>query len=620
MSLPQSEKKAFGSQGLSSNVDLSWVTVENDSFSALLFRTCLVGCLLGMVATIYFLLGLAGYVHSLLLNLLVAASLAAASSFFFIVFAGAFRQTNWIGRTIWLSIFIILGAEILLCLVPPTARDELTHHLAIPRLYVRAGRIIEVPMAPYSYYPMLLDMLYTPWVYWGYDSVPKLVHGFFGFLTGLSLYTYLSRRMNAVYGLLGFFFFVSVPSVLRLSHWAYVDLGVTFYATAALLCLLRWREDKDASRWLLLAALLAGFAVATKPNGLVAWLLLFFLFAWLLVREPKRGFNRLVAELMLFVVVGALPFIPWLTKNWLQTGNPFFPLLGGLFLSKTGAGGGAASYVSLGVFTKRDLLYDESWWQILTLPLRLFFFGRDDDPQYFDGVLGPGLILLLPWAFKGKWLEEKKLLMSFALLFFLYALFLVDLRVRYILPIVPPLVILLTYGVFNVYLRIKRQVYLYAALVCFAAFNGYYLWRYFQDVTPLGYVTGRESRADYLTRALPEYAAFQYVNRELSPATKIYLLFVGRRAYYCDQEYFHDGGELPGFLLGAIRSAKEPADVARQLEAKHLTHLLIRDDLLIRFLRDNLDPAQQRRWDAFAAHHLRNLFRDRGYSVLQLHG
>ena len=75
--------------------------------------------------------------------------------------------------------------EIILCLVPPTARDELTHHLAIPQLYVRAGRIIEVPMAPYSYFPMLLDMLYTPWIYWGYDSVPKLIHGLFGFLTGI---------------------------------------------------------------------------------------------------------------------------------------------------------------------------------------------------------------------------------------------------------------------------------------------------------------------------------------------------------------------------------------------------------------------------------------------------
>jgi Dolichyl-phosphate-mannose-protein mannosyltransferase len=591
-----------------------------DRFSALLSRTGWVGCLLGIVATIYFLLGLAGYVGSPLLDLFVAVSLAGAAGFFFTAFIAAVRHANWVGRILGLAILVILIAEIVLSLVPPTARDELTHHLAIPRLYAQAGRIIEVPIAPYAYYPMLLDMLYTPWVYWGYDSIPKLTHGLFAFLTGLSLYAYLSRRMNAVYGLLGFLFFISVPAVLRLSHWAYVDLGVTFYATVSLLCLLRWREEKDDGQWLLLAALSAGFAVASKPNGLVAWLLLFFVLLWVSVREAEKGWGKIFSQCMLFAVVGALPYLPWLTKNWLQTGNPFYPLLPGFFPAKPGVEGGTAIYVSLGVFVKRDLLYGESGWQIAALPLRLFFFGRDDDPQYFDGVLSPALILLLPWAFKGKWLEEKKLFMGFALLFLLYALFLVDLRVRYILPIVPPLVILLIYGVFNVYLRIKRPVYLFAALLCFVAFHGYYLWRYFQTADPLGYITGRESRAAYLTRVLPEYAAFQYVNRTLSSNAKIYLLFIGRRGYHCERDYFHDGGELPGFLLGAIRSAKEPAEIARQFKTKHLTHLLVRDELLLRFLSDNLDPAQQRLWDAFAANHLKSLFSAHGYSVFQLYG
>jgi hypothetical protein len=133
-------------------------------------------------------------------------------------------------------------------------------------------------------------------------------------------------------------------------------------------------------------------------------------------------------------------------------------------------------------------------------------------------------------------------------------------------------------------------------------------------------MTGQESREAYLTRLLPEYAAFQFVNRELSSTAKIYLLFAGRRAYHCAREYFHDGGELPGFLLEAIRSAKEPADIARRIKTRQLTHLLVRDDLLIRFLRDNLDPDQKRLWDAFASHHIHSLFRQQGYSVLQLHG
>jgi hypothetical protein len=591
-----------------------------DRSSVLLFRTGWVGCLLGIVATIYFLLGLAGYVGSPLLNLFVAVSLAGAAAFFFTAFIAAVRQANWVGRILGLSILVILIAEIVLSLVPPTARDELTHHLAIPRLYAQAGRIIEVPMAPYAYYPMLLDMLYTPWVHWGYDSIPKLIHGLFAFLTGLSLYAYLSRRMNAVYGLLGFFFFISVPTVLRLSHWSYVDLGVTFYTTGSLLCLLRWREEKNGGRWLLLAALSAGFAVAAKPNGLVAWLLLFFLLLWVSVRETEKGWGKIFAQCLLFAVVSALPYLPWLAKNWLQTGNPFFPLLASFFPAKPGIEGVSAIYVDLGVFAKRDLLYGESWWQIAALPIRLFFFGRDDDPQYFDGVLSPALILLLPWAFKGKWLEEKQLLIGFALLYLLYALFLADLRVRYILLIVPPLVILLIYGVFNVYLRIKRPAYLFAVLLGFAAFHGFYLWRYFQAADPLGYLTGRESRAAYLTRVLPEYAAFQYVNRTLPPEAKIYLLFIGRRGYHCERDYFHDGGELPGFLLGAIRSAKEPAEIARQFKTKHFSHLLVRDELLLRFLSDNLNPTQQKLWDAFVAHHLKSLFSDRGYSVLQLYG
>ena len=592
-----------------------------ERFSTLLFRSSLVGCLLGVIATVYLLGGLAGYVHSPFLNLLAAGGLAAALFVFVHAFGSSFGETNWVGRSLWLLIVVILLVEVLLCLVPPTARDELTHHLAIPRLYAQAGRISEIPMAPYSYYPMLLDMLYTPWIYWGYDFVPKFVHGLFGWLTGLALYAYLSRRMNAVYGLLGFFFFISIPAVLRLSHWAYVDLGVTYYATASLLCIVRWYEEKESRRWLILAALSAGFSVATKPNGWLAFLLLFLLFAFVLVRQPGRGWVKMGSDLTLFAVLGCLPFLPWLVKNWFQTGNPFFPLFGGFFASQTaGEASSAAAYVSLGIFAKRELLYGESWWQIAALPIRIFFSGQDDNPQYFDGVLSPILIVLLPWAFKGKWLEEKKLLMSFAVLFLLYAVFLADLRIRYILPIVPPLVVLLAYGVFNIYLRIKQPAYLFAGLLLFAGLHGTYLWKYFTEVAPAAYVLGWESREAYLTRRVAEYPAFQYINRELPETAKIYLLFVGRKAYYCERDYFHDGGELPALLLNAIQSAKDPVQIEEALNRRGITHLLIRDDLLERYLNHNLSAREETLWNAFVAQGLRRQFQSRGYSLYQLHG
>ncbi len=596
------------------------MSVVEERFALLLWRASLTGVLIGAAATLYFLIGLAGYITSPLPNFFIAAAIGGVFLFFSFEFVRAFGESQWLGRSVWLAILVVIIVEIILSLVPPTARDELTHHLTIPRLYARAGRIIEVPMAPYSYYPMLLDMLYTPWVVWGLDSAPKLVHGLFGYLTALLLYAYLARRMNPVYGLLGFFFFISIPSVLRLSHWAYVDLGITFYTTATLLCLLRWCEEKDKRSWLGLAGLSAGFAVATKPNGLVGLLLLALLLAWQLAKEPKRGVGKITFDLALFGVTSALPFLPWLAKNWYQTGNPFFPLLGGFFSAREGGGSTGGVHVSLGIFAKREQLYGESWWEIAALPLRIFFAGKDDSAQYFDGMLSPLLILFLPWAFKGKWREDKHFLFAFAILFLLYALFLVDMRIRYILLIVPPLVILLVYAVFNMYLRIKQPAYLILGLLFFTGFHGLYLYRHFREVAPIPFLFGKESRAGYLTRMLPEYPTFEYINNQLPTDAKIYLLFIGRRGYHCLRDYFHDGGDLPAFLQGAILSAQEPAQVEHLLRRRGITHLMVRTDLLARYLGENLPPAKIALWNEFAVSRLSLNFQERGYALYKLHG
>ncbi|MGE5218338.1 MAG: phospholipid carrier-dependent glycosyltransferase, partial [Chloroflexota bacterium] len=418
----------------------------------------------------------------------------------------------------------------------------------------------------------------------------------------------------------GFFLFISTPVIARLSHWGYIDLGMTFYTTASLLALLRWREQRESLLSLSLAALSLGFALATKPSGLVGALVISLLFLMVIVKPPRKSLEMISRELALFGACAALPFIPWLAKNWLQTGNPFYPLLSHLFSSYTAVRTSAPSFAGLGIFDKRELLYSEGFWQIVGLPLRIFFFGQDDKPQFFDGVLTPVLVLFLPWAFKGKWAEEKRLLGAFALLFLLYALFLVDLRIRYILPIVPALVVLAVYGVHNVYLGIKRPALLFAALIGFSLWHTAYLWRYFRQASPVAYLSGNESRDAYLARRLPEYAALRYINENTAPTAKIYLLFIGRRAYYCEREYFHDGGDLPGYLLGAIRAAKKPDQIEQALKQKGITHLIVREDLLTEFLTQNLTPDQAAIWNLFAQDRLTLLFRDRGYAVYRLHG
>jgi hypothetical protein len=608
--------------------------LDTDRCSLLLLRTALAGVGLGVAATLYFLDGLAGYPAATASDGAVALAPILGGVFFLYSFFFQPWRASRLGFILRFIIAAVVVLEVVLGLLPPTARDELTHHLAIPRLYVTAGRILEIPFAPYSYYPMLLDMLYVPWVRWQWDSIPKMVHGLFGLLSGVLIYAYLARRLSPVYGLLGFLFFISTPAIFRLGHVAYVDLGLVFYSTASLLCLLRWLEDPATDnpqseipnpkfRWLLLSGLSAGFALATKPNGLLVFFLLFFLLAFSLGSGRRSGLKPFVLGISIFSLFAFLPVCPWLIKNWVQTGNPFFPLLQGFFSQGGGGGAGGVAIVGeggLGIWATRTLLYGESWWEIAALPLRVFFSGRDDNPQYFDGVLNPILILFLPWAFKGKWIEEKRLLFGFAFFFLVYAVFLTNLRIRYILPIVPPLAILLAFGLHNVYLRIARPPLLFVGVILLAFFNVFYLWNYFVHASPLDYLKGRESREAYITRQLPEYPVFRYINGQLPESAKIYLLFIGRRAYYCERDYFHDGSENPWTLLRILHESVDDAGVLARLRQMGISHLMVREDLMLRFLKDNLDPQRWKKWNAFARRSLRGVYHSGGYSLYEIVG
>jgi hypothetical protein len=586
-------------------------TLDPLGCARLSYRLCLLGCALGGSATFYQISGLLGHLNDPGPNVLLVAVLLAATIYSWAIFLAA-KESVLVGRLSWYLVLLILIMDLVLGSVPPATRDELTHHLAIPRLYADHGRIFEISFALPSYYPMLVDMFYIPFVRWEWDFVPKLVHGLFGILTGLLVYSYLGLRLNRSYGLLGLLFFASLPIIVRLSGQAYVDLGLVFYSTGALLGVLQWKEN-PSNRWVVVAGLMAGFALATKPNGILVFLLLLFA---LILLQPGGGVTRATWAVVVFGACAFVAFSPWLVRNFSWTGNPVFPFFSHVF----GGGEKVAGDPGLDIIARRRLLYGESWWTIAALPLRIFFFGRDDQAGQFDGVLNPILVVFLPWAFRGKWYEEKRLLFFFALCYLVFAVFLTDLRIRYLLPIVPPLVILLVYALHNIYLRIARPWILIAAVASFLALNLIYMASYFQQVSPLAYIVGKESREVYLTRALGEYPVFQYINQNLPVSARIYLLFVGRRAYYCRRSYFYDGGELPWVLLQTLKNAEDPAGVERQLKERNLTHLVAHEGLLQRFLIDNLPPQKLGLWQAFKERALKELYHARGYSLYQING
>ena len=91
---------------------------------------------------------------------------------------------------------ILVLSIIILSSVPPVSRDALTHHLAVPKLYLNHGGIYEIPTLAFSYYPMNLDLLYSIPLYFGNDIVPKFIHFVFALLTGWLLYSYLGKNLG----------------------------------------------------------------------------------------------------------------------------------------------------------------------------------------------------------------------------------------------------------------------------------------------------------------------------------------------------------------------------------------------------------------------------------------
>ena len=533
---------------------------------------------------------------------------------------------------------------IVLSLVPPVSKDALVHHLAVPKLYLQHGGMYEIPSMVFSYFPMNLDLLYMLPLICENDIAPKLIHFSFALLTAGLIFCYLKRRINRLWALLGVLLFLSTPIIIKLSITAYVDLGLIFFSTASIMCLFRWIKSGFKNRYLVLSGLFCGLAMGTKYNGIVTFGILsaFVPFIFSRYSESDGRYTSSCVRAGIFIFVSLLIFSPWMIRNWQWQKNPIYPLYGGVFYKlkqiaapsmpssnrdenredvdkKACSKRTFADDSPPGTLAMRRLVYGETGLQILMLPARIFFEGKDGIPQFFDGKLNPLLIILPFFAFLGtrsridlrRIKGEKNIWLLFAVLFFSFVLFTTVLRIRYIAPVIPPLVILSVFGLHNLVeylLSIKnrtarRSAITSTAIVVFfcLGINVKYLVGQFDHIKPISYLSGDLNRHEYIEKFRFEYSAMRFINENLPQNAKIGFLFIGKRGYYCDREYIPDNA---GRFRQIVNSAKTPFDVYSGLKKLEMTHILVQmkffnqwassvfdsfhQDMLMKFLKNHL--------------------------------
>jgi 4-amino-4-deoxy-L-arabinose transferase-like glycosyltransferase len=539
---------------------------------------------------------------------------------------------------------------ILLASVPPVSRDALTHHLAVPKLWVESGGIHERPDILYSYYPQLLDVLYMAPIALGHDIAAKYLHFSFALLTALLIFLFVRRRLGSSWAALSGLLFLTLPLVMKLSVTVYVDLGLIFFTTATLFSAAIWLEDTGKTRWLVLAAICSGLALGTKYNALVSFLVLslllpfFYLFRYRRDNPHAEQLNAIKFG-VLFVAISLLVFSPWLIRNYSLTGNPVYPLAGGVFsaqseqLPSTDEAETAEAHARaaireqagkggkpLGPLLTRRLVHEEQLAYTLLIPLRIFFEGEDDNPKYFDGRLNPFLLLLplalLVLARRADARHGELLLFgAYAALTIMLVFLLKDMRLRWIATTVPPLVVLATFG-----LRAIRQIVAerlpataWANIVTGLLVAGYfapnlsYAYALFGKIDPLPYVTGNQDYAAYVRQHRPEYAAIALANQLVPPGKKVLGLYLGDRRYY-----FAADAIVANEVFTSIAERSDSGDgIAIRLLDLGYSHIVVHPELFRQWLAST-DEGTAARVNAFANTRLRELLVDGGFGLYEI--
>ncbi|MGY8769293.1 MAG: hypothetical protein ACKVH8_12820 [Pirellulales bacterium] len=251
--------------------------------------------------------------------------------------------------------WLFAASPILFCIVlgglmPPYEYDVIEYHLQVPKEWYQAGRIEFLPHNVYAQMPMgaemfsLLAMIFIP----GEDCwfagalVGKTIIALFAPLTALAVYCAAKRWISQQAAIVAAIVVISTPWITKVAVTGLVDGVWAFYGFLALYAVLIWwfantsnHEKSDENRLvidsgnavklLFLAGLLAGFAVACKYPALPLYVIP--LAVWIAVGRKKFDWKPvLIFGCGVLIACGL-----WFGKNWVQTGNPTYPLLGTTF-------------------------------------------------------------------------------------------------------------------------------------------------------------------------------------------------------------------------------------------------------------------------------------------------
>lgn len=442
-------------------------------------------------------------------------------------------------------------------LAPETANDSLCYHLNLPKLYLSQGSIRHTSFDYNSEFPLLMEMLYTLGLGLGSSSLAKFFHLVSGFLTA-GMAGVMVTRLSGMkrYGKWIFVFLLTTPVIFNQLSTTYVDVGLACFSFFSLMCLMYYLEaDENETNFLILAGIFAGFALSIKYLALiVVGIEALLIFSVSIKRSPGKSLRNL----LLFAVPIFLCSSYWYIRAYLTTGNPVYPYFYQIFKS----GNPIIQYNDIGVPKKIASFLTVFW----TLTMK---------PGIFEGFgvqIGPGYLAFLPLSFlaikKNRQNSQFVWLWIFSVLF-LTAWFLLGQSLRFLVPALPVLAVLVGLGLSslkeNISAKSIRALFV-MVIVLHTGFAFYHTRRDFKVAL------GRETSANYLHRYERSYDLAEFVNKNL-PADSLIMNVDETHMFYFQRKLIRESTYVDmgqHYWEGAVNSAQ----VIRNLKTRGFSHIL----------------------------------------------
>ncbi len=457
------------------------------------------------------------------------------------------RQLVGLLRRHWPMALLILATLLVLVpqlSLPPMGSDAVRYHLAEPKLALLTGRVSFDPYNVKSAFPQVIEMLDLMVLYLDSAGAAKAIQTLF-FVLNLVLLTLLLHR-NRRYrraAVLAPLLFAWSPVVLAPAAAAFVDHAALFHLAVALLLLTRRGRPE------LVGIALAG-AMATKLTPAPAVLLLG---ALAIVRARDQGWFRGFLKVALPVGLAMAPFA---VRNLAVTGDPIFPV-GHVLVGRPVPG-----------VPGTGILYNTQFHEAIRTPLGIGWSARLWPVQPDEAV---GL---------------HHLVLGFVSL-------LIAVRVRWIRPLLAPVLAYITVGLFF-HVSSRFQFSMFWAMAAFeAAALELWLGRWClptgllaalpagiaaaavvtSTFSPLAYLRGTETREQLLRRNIPGYAAAQRANAVVRRGTIMALDFPA--LFYLDHPWMAESVEATPSLKRWLQQGMTVPEILASLEDHGVRLILV---------------------------------------------